>query len=204
MYQPYNYILKKEHRNVLMGISIIWVTFHHLCTFSDFGNLFIPFAKGYVGVDIFFFLSVYGLCWSYKQSTLKEFYFKRLRRLYPMYFVFLLLWWLSCKIYSIDISTPLEMIAKTITPLCCFTNWRSCTDIVEWYIPAILLVYVTFPVLNQLFEKIASFNTLYTALIYVVVLLMGIAISQFCCKALFLRIPSLFLGMLTYFCLGGG
>lgn len=200
----YNYILKKEHRNVLMGISIIWVTLHHCCSFSEFGYLFKPFAKGYVGVDIFFFLSAYGLCWSYTQSTLKEYYKKRFCRIYPMYFVFLVIWWLSCKSYSIDIGNPLAMIAKTVTPLCCFTDWRSCTDIVEWYIPAILLIYITFPLLYKLFGKIASLNCLSTTLIYIGTLLMCIFFSQFCCRALFLRIPAIFIGVLTFFCYRGG
>lgn len=46
---------------------------------------------GVVGVDIFLFYSGYGLCCSLENNTLKTFYMRRLKRIYPMLMLFTLL-----------------------------------------------------------------------------------------------------------------
>lgn len=73
-------------RSALMGIAILWVVFYHF-------GFHIPGIKhlmryGYAGVDIFMFLSGFGLYYSLNRNgNLWSYYKKRLIRIFPSYFV---------------------------------------------------------------------------------------------------------------------
>ena len=66
-----------ENRTETMGIAMLMVLLYHLK-----GTWFYP---GFLGVDIFLFLSAYGLSRSYKTNTLGIFYKRRLNRVVPLY-----------------------------------------------------------------------------------------------------------------------
>lgn len=67
------YITNKVNRKYWMGLSIIWVILLHIS--SNIGNkyLTIIFGNGYLGVDVFFMLSTFGLCYSYEKNKLTVF-----------------------------------------------------------------------------------------------------------------------------------
>lgn len=73
-----------DHRNYLMGVAIALVLiFHFGCwVYNPVGRL----NMGYVGVDIFLFLSGLGLSFSYEKHPPLTFYAHRLKRIYPVYF----------------------------------------------------------------------------------------------------------------------
>jgi peptidoglycan/LPS O-acetylase OafA/YrhL len=77
-----------------MGIAILWIVWFNTLSFNPFliGNL-LTFLKsiGYFGVDIFLFLSGFGLItgWVNKQYTITAFYKRRLLRIMPAYWVVL-------------------------------------------------------------------------------------------------------------------
>lgn len=58
------------NRPFLLGVAIIMVIIYHF--FSWTINPFGRFNIGYIGVDIFLFLSGWGLSYSYKKTILKH------------------------------------------------------------------------------------------------------------------------------------
>ena len=82
------------YRSTLMGIAILWIVLLHTLVFkpSLSGNL-LTFIKsiGYFSIDIFLFLSGFGLItgWVNKQYTITAFYKRRLLRIMPAYWVVL-------------------------------------------------------------------------------------------------------------------
>lgn len=92
------YILSKNNRTFYMGISMLLIIgYHILLLLSDNilnKTLWLPFKSifnhGYIGVDIFFFLSAYGLCHSFEKSTIIQFLKKRALRILPTYILFLI------------------------------------------------------------------------------------------------------------------
>lgn len=77
-----------------MGVAMIWIIGYHLWLKdmayydSDFKIFSHIFKFGYVGVDIFFFLSAYGLCHSFMSGNIKQFYFKRFVRIVPVFLIY--------------------------------------------------------------------------------------------------------------------
>lgn len=72
-------ICQRVDKQFLMGIAITFVWLYHLrCTCHHLGDpLFKPL---FIGVDIFLFLSAYGLCFSYNKNSLGQFYKNRIKR----------------------------------------------------------------------------------------------------------------------------
>ena len=90
-------VLSKGNRKWWMGFAILWIITFHLWHLEgglksyiniDFFDFF--FEKGYLGVDIFFFLSVYGCACSYSKNSLKRFYKNRFFRIFPIFPIYAL------------------------------------------------------------------------------------------------------------------
>lgn len=109
-----------------MGLSIISIMLFHLRFVSIFPfSLFYNF--GHFGVDMFFFLSGFGLVFSLKKnSSPKVFYTKRLKRLfYPIVFCGIIKYILSYTLYPFNvsprgISTLVGLDLWFFKPLICF------------------------------------------------------------------------------------
>jgi len=81
-----------RYRNELKGIAILWVVFFHAQLGLD-GLLYQVQRIGYGGVDIFFFLSGFGLYHSLeKDADLGRYLKRRGERLLPSYLPFCLAW----------------------------------------------------------------------------------------------------------------
>ena len=136
-------LVDKNSRAFLMGISILWIIAFHYCYYSALlsnSALKFLFGRGYLGVDIFMFLSAYGLCHSYVRNGALKFYGRRAQRIFPMYLVFLLV---VLTIYGSNYEdSPWLLFFYQITGLAVFRQ----VD-VEWFIPALICLYVTFPLI---------------------------------------------------------
>ena len=143
-----NFIYKND-RSYIMGLSIIAVFVFHLVSFSNnYRNTeFSIFTYGYLGVDVFFVLSTYGLCFSYEKNTLGQFYKNRIKRIYPLYIIFLLLVYF---LYNKPTFLYKSLIYQT-TGLSVFKYFN--TD-VEWYTPSLIFTYILFPILFYIGEKV--------------------------------------------------
>ncbi len=190
-------LLKGRSRSALMGFAILWIILFH---FAMYGNLLrfpavnFLFGKGYLGVDLFFFLSAYGLCYSLNTHTIKEYYTRRFHKLFPIYIIFLSLLfllfpdsrgehWLMTGLYQI---TGISMFIHLA---------------IEWFIPALILLYAVFPLLYKglfaLYRK--GFGAICCMII--VIALVSIPLSRFIFYLFAFRFLIIVLGILTYFTL---
>ena len=83
--------LLSSYRGALMGVAIIWVMLYHLGDI-DVSVIRVIFGVGYGGVDIFLFLSGFGLYFSLskKENSLTRYYKKRFCRVLPEFWLYLL------------------------------------------------------------------------------------------------------------------
>lgn len=187
--------LLSENRMSIFGISLIWIFFRHTFFYNSFSfDIFDYLVRiGDIGVDIFMFMSAYGLCFSYrKYSNKKQFYKKRLLRIVPSVFTLLFMFAIIDS-FLFDAS-----IIKCINPLYWFNSLYS----TYWFIGAILLFYMLFPFIYDYLIK-SSINQYY--------LITGAFVFAIICVALILftrvsllyqlvvytaRIPILIIGML--------
>lgn len=141
--------LSKENRFYFMGIAIIAIILHHLCYRLDVAwHLdtvpFTPFIHGNIGVDLFFFASAYGCCASWETHSWPQYYGNRIRRIYPQYILFLfivLLWFYP----GASLLHKAKAIVLSLTGLAPINLFHTR---IEWFIPSLLLVYFTLPLLR--------------------------------------------------------
>ena len=195
-------VLGKENRTYYMGIAMLWIIGYHLwlhdmsfydTSFKLFSHIF---KFGYVGVDIFFFLSAYGLCHSYSNSSWKSFYFKRFVRIVPLFVIY--------KIFCFAIGGGdflqflqyglLQLSTITVIPYFCPKAISQ-----DWFVPAILNFYIIFPLLFKLAAKIYSKNNLWHIL-FLLGLYYGAHFLWGYIDGLYItRLPIALAGIFTYF-----
>ena len=139
--------LISKHRTAIMGLSIIWIMLYHFRGHEADTYLQSLLATGMGGVDFFFFLSGYGLTYSYFDRLLQTvsafgFYKKRLHRILPAYFSVIII----CNAASGG------SIAETLWSLSCISFWIR-KPYYDWYIPSLLLFYAVFPLFIELARK---------------------------------------------------
>ncbi len=176
-----------------MGIAIVMVMLFHLSVYNDWGGydksiIDFFFSRGNVGVDIFLFLSAYGLCYSYENNKMSLYYKNRFCRLFPMYFLFMLI----LLYFYIPEEKWVRVFFAQITGMATFMGmWY------EWYIPALLLLYILFPFLFILLKKISSnFYAIFLSIALVV--LSYPFIGKYIHEDFLRRIPIIIAGMLLY------
>lgn len=139
-----------------MGISIIWIILHH------YNGLGIPgfdnvMGAGWIGVDIFFFVSAIGLSFSLnKNSDIISFYKRRTLRIIPTYWL-IITFFLFISIYESS-SHPNNILEGALyyTGLgwwlqFIYPDYRQVCY--EWYIPTLLLFYVLAPFIWKACKK---------------------------------------------------
>lgn len=141
-----------KHRTEVMGFAALWIFIFHVWTpMLEFNQTIYKiecFVQriGFCGVDIFFLLSGMGLTYSIKKSNIWGFYGKRLRR---VVFPFLVVAIARCIIQK----WPLDIFFTIVTGIRFIT-----TDIYTylWFVPAIVILYLFFPLYYRLFEGAKS------------------------------------------------
>lgn len=142
-----NYKLISTYRTQLMGLAILWVMLYHstlnLSSIPVVGEIQ---AYGYGGVDIFLLLSGLGLYYAYRKNTGSlTFYQRRLQRILPTYLpvvlIFCLLYWLIGEMSFADV----------ILNLTTLSFWIGLDDRFDWYVPALLVLYLLTPLYMHFF-----------------------------------------------------
>lgn len=140
--------LLSKRRTEWMGIAILMVVLYHLqcrLPFSPYTNIF---KYWFFGVDIFMFLSGYGLCYSYEKNTIFKFYRNRLFRIFPLYFVQFILIQI---IYlgNSHVFSVIDLIGEITT----LSFWGLGSGYTNWYVAAILFLYLLFPIFYRIVKK---------------------------------------------------
>lgn len=131
-----------------MGFAILIIVFYHFCIRG--GSTIIDkilrgvFSQGYVGVDIFMVVSGLGLTYSLlKSENLREYYIKRWVRIFP-FFTFITL--IECWIIRGESFGHALLRSTTLG------YWFG-FPYIDWYIPALVGLYVAFPAIFHLVVK---------------------------------------------------
>ncbi len=82
----------KENRSLIMGFAIFYVAFYHIPWIDRAPWIDFLHDIGYLGVDVFLFLSGMGLCHSVKKRGREGYLRQRCKRIFPGLMPFLVLW----------------------------------------------------------------------------------------------------------------
>ena len=131
------------YRSELMGWSIIWIMMLHF-TFIQIKPLGYIAQFGFAGVDIFMMVSGLGLYFSLeKDDHIGQFYRRRLIRIFPTY-------------YFLGIFASFILFQDTILRFIFrYSTIGFWTDSPywEWYVPSIVVLYLTAPFLKKLIDQ---------------------------------------------------
>ena len=131
------------YRSEIMGWSILWIMMLHF-TFHQIKPLGFVAQYGFAGVDMFLFVSGFGIYYSLKKdSSLYSFYKKRLFRIFPTYYLLGII--ASIVLFHDNILTYLYRYS-TIGFWIDNIYW-------EWYIPSLLLLYLLAPFLKKIIDR---------------------------------------------------
>ncbi len=110
------------------------------------------FTYGFIGVDVFFFFSAFGCCFSYKKNRLLMFYLRRIIRIMPLFVIWALVH-LYYMHYLKNVSINIDDVIYCLTTVSYYGigSVRS-----NWYLSALIAFYLTFPLLYLLVRKIKA------------------------------------------------
>lgn len=175
-------------------MAIIFILLYHSYTWCiPERNLYLSiFKNGYIGVDIFIFLSGFGLCSSYTKNNLTTFYINRLKKIYPLY----VLTGLLISLISNTKGSILTTIWDVFCNISTLSYWYFGGIYWNWYIPAIVLLYLLFPIIFYFTEKFNYIFFIFTNLIIIIALSFFAIPWQYDCFVA--RIPIFILGIIIY------
>ncbi|MBQ9204622.1 MAG: acyltransferase [Prevotella sp.] len=203
-------VFGKNDRFYVMGIAILWIfVFHFYCWYKATRPWWIYFfSEGQIGVDIFLFLSAYGLEASFRKNSWQRFYKNRFVRIIPVNILFLL------TVFGIFFpNVPLQSIATQcaaqLSGLSLFQEpgFFSSHFTFDWFSPALILFYVFFPLFSIVANKLSQ-KALYKEVLFLVALiLLSLLFLRFVhlpIRQLLYRLPILALGVASYVHLASG
>lgn len=179
-------------RTELMGIAILMVLLYHLFCWQKYHVVLALFKYGYLGVDIFLLVSALGNCYSYNKHTLATFYGRRLKKILPLYWCSVLAIALLEVVWPTSGYDALTLFAQLTT----LSYWGLGTQISEWFVAAILVLYLTFPLSYGLTSRFPIPALLLGCLIPILCQYLGIVDAWHEC--LISRIPIFIFGIICY------
>ena len=148
------------YRQALMGIAILYVFLFHTVTDWAPEWVYKVTSNGDNGVDIFIFLSALGLSYSMsKNGNVMEFYKRRLLRIFPTYWASITIIFLVVVIIIKYLKAPDGYLPyphnlwEAFTAYTTIGYWIHGSLWYDWYIPAIVLLYLLFPLLFKVLQK---------------------------------------------------
>ena len=177
-----NYSIISKYRTQIMGIAVLWIAILHATMWFPIEPINWLFkALGQNGVDIFLFLSSFGLYYSWQRDPdTKNFLKKRFLRIIPVFIPVALF---RCYYLRYDLFQSF----LTITALEFWIN----TGRSVWYISAIIVLYLITPIYLKKFE---NNERKLTMLSIVSSFIIGALFFKTGYTVFFCRVPIFFLG----------
>lgn len=179
----YNSLL--QYRTQIMGISMIFILFHHMPGYLPSILNFIRVNSG-IGVDIFFFLSGFGIFLSLRKDfDILYFYKKRCLRIFLAYIVIVFCYNLVIGEGKLDIISTMWQVSTIGLWL-----YKGCYD---WYIPALVVLYVFSPIAFMFLMNKSSIKWfLFPSILVILLISYGLGFNYI--NIFFPRIPVFLLG----------
>lgn len=140
-----------RYRPQIMGFAAIWIfifhvrndvtVFNNVPVLNDIDIFFVNI--GFNGVDIFLLLSGWGLYHAINKHNLLLFFKRRYRRLVLPFVV-------ACVATALLNHWSIARLIKAVT---CWTFLTKDVHEPKWFVPAIAIMYLFFPLYHKLFEK---------------------------------------------------
>lgn len=145
-----------KHRRPLFGVAIIWICLLHWSDLASMPDtMYAALSVGSVGVDIFIFLSGFGLFYSFsKDGRVLPFYAKRILRIIPSYLMALVV--LTAVLLVNGSFDPVNLLLR----LFLLDFWVD-GDSVYWYISFIMALYLIFPLFFTCFDTVKKKTVLF-------------------------------------------
>lgn len=160
--------LINTHRSAVMGIAAIWISMFHLWILPEKFSFF-EYVKsiGFAGVDFFFLLSGMGLVYAMEKYRVLDFYERRLERVFLPYAV-------TAALIGLLDGWQFDYFLKNLLGINFYVN-----EVVSflWFVPAILTLYLCFPLYYHFFHRAKSKLCFTLACI-----LVWLALSKLVCK----------------------
>ncbi len=152
-----------KYRSAIMGVAILWIVWYH--SRMVFGSELLTKIKdfGYGGVDIFLFVSGFGLyCSLRKEDAPAKFYKKRIAKIFPAYIpvlvLFVVLSYTVLEVPNLQVSDLPGIIVANVTGI---NYWIGSKISFNWYIACIFMLYAVapfvFPILKEGKKKSVCF-----------------------------------------------
>ncbi|MBQ0141199.1 MAG: acyltransferase, partial [Prevotellaceae bacterium] len=139
------------------------VVLYHLFVVDSTTIIWKIFFAGYLGVDIFLFLSGYGLSYSFNKNSLYQFYVRRIYRFVPLIII------LGLCVNIVFILQGLELsywdMFCNITTL---NYYKLRGKMFEWYLSSLILFYAFYPLL---YRSIKVKGFLYKILLFAILVI---------------------------------
>ena len=126
----------KQNRSLIMGLAIFWVAFYHIPWIDRAPWLDFLHNIGYIGVDIFLFLSGMGVCHSVRSRGREGYLIQRARRILPGLMPVVLIW--SVAMLCIGMMN-IEEFFGSVTLL---GWWFGQSKQLNWYFSAVWMFYL--------------------------------------------------------------
>ena len=172
-----------------MGGAMLMVIAYHFAL--HFGLYHSPLiVRGDIGVDIFFFLSGYGCCFSASKHASRVFYTNRIKRIMPIYLIIGTL-----TIFANYVFLNQDLSTIDIYRIFCISFFTH-DDLSVWYIHASLLFYLFTPFIIEMFNKCGFKIYYYLTLCLVVVIYLCIYFHHPNINLMLYRFVSYLLGII--------
>ena len=190
--------LLNKYRKELMGIAILWITLYH-CIADPVEALGIPvlravLKRGYLGVEIFLFLSGIGLYHSMcKNDAVRPFYLRRCTRTVIPWLILSLPYWII-KTLILD----RMRVRALLLNWCGASFWMFGVKSV-WYVAFLLVLYALYPLIFRMQRRQRGliWGMIAAAFVLNAVLLLTVPAYYEKTELAFARIPVFLLGSLT-------
>lgn len=172
IHKKYSFDAISRYRTEIMGFAALWIwIFHewelilHSVPVLSYAESFIQ-KVGFCGVDIFFLLSGMGLTYASGKYPLRTFYKKRLQRVLPPFI-------LIVAVYSICNGESWLTFLMRISG---YSFLMGNMNTILWFVPAIIILYLLFPIYYRLFLSSKRKN-LFTAAVILIWLVASVLLD---------------------------
>ena len=167
-----------RQRTALMGFAALWVYYFHVVPVGALEGTAFEEVEwflhriGFCGVDMFFFLSAYGLYHGFRKRPVKsvseygKYLGRRLERIYPVIIP-------VAVVIALADNLPLRSLVPRLT---FYDSFAINIYKFLWFVPCVLVLYLLAPLYDMLFERVrvkketgASFSPLYLTVAGIVI-----------------------------------